>query len=202
MMKQELRFMTTSPKILVFAGSAREGSYNKKLAKVAAKALEECGASVTYADLRDFPMPLFDEDLEAKDGEHPNATAFKTLMKTHDGFVIASPEHNSTYSALLKNTLDWASRKRPGETKFECFSGKVTTIISASPGFLGGLRGLQNLRALLSNIEMLVLPTQFTLPSADKAFNEDGSLKDTEKAATIKKIATAMVGMMKKLNAG
>jgi chromate reductase, NAD(P)H dehydrogenase (quinone) len=193
--------MTTSPKILVFAGSAREGSYNKKLAKVAAKALEECGASVTFADLRDYPMPLFDEDLEARDGEHPNATAFKTLMKTHDGFVIVSPEHNSTYSALLKNTLDWASRKRPGEARFECFAGKVTTIMSASPGFLGGLRGLLSLRALLSNIEMLVLPTQLTLPSADKAFNEDGALKDADKTATIKKMMAAMVEMMRKIKA-
>ena len=187
--------------ILVFAGSAREGSFNKKLARVMAAALKEKGANVTYADLRDYPMPLFDEDLEAKDGEHPNAKAFKNLMKTNDGVVIVSPENNSTYSALLKNTIDWASRKKPGETKFECFAGKIAMIMSASPGPLGGLRGLLNLRALLANIEYIVLPNHLALSSADKAFNEDGSLKDAEKAESVQKLAAVMVAAVAKMKA-
>ncbi len=190
--------MSNVPNILVFAGSAREGSFNKKLARVMAKELEARGARVTFADLRDYPMPLFDEDLEARDGEHPNAAAFKKLMKEHEGFVISSPENNSTYSALLKNTIDWASRRRPGEARFECFANKVAVIMSASPGALGGLRGLLNLRALLSNIEMLVLPNQLTLPFADKAFDENGALKDAEKYEGVKKLAGVMIGMMKK----
>jgi len=191
--------MNSNPSVLVFAGSAREGSYNKKLARIMAKALEEKGAKVTFADLRDYPMPLFDEDLEARDGEHPNATAFKSLMKANDGVVIVSPENNSTYSALLKNTIDWASRRRTGEAKFECFAGKVAIIMSASPGPYGGLRGLLSLRALLGNIDFIVLPNQMTLPSADKAFQEDGSLKDAEKTENIKKLAAVMVETLKKL---
>lgn len=194
--------MNKTPNILVFAGSAREGSFNKKLARIMVKELEKCGANVTFADLRDYPMPLFDEDLEAREGEHPNAAGFKKLMKANEGFVISSPENNSTYSALLKNTIDWASRKRPGEARFECFAGKVTMIMSASSGQLGGLRGLLNLRALLSNMEMLVLPNQLALPLADKAFNEDGSLKDTEKLDSLKKMAAVMVETTGKLKAG
>jgi len=191
--------MTTTPRILVFAGSAREGSFNKKLARIAANSAKAAGAEVTFIDLRDIPMPLFDEDLEAREGEHPNAKAFKDHMKAHDGFIIVSPEHNSTYSALLKNALDWASRRRQGEAKFECFADKVTLMMSASPGQLGGLRGLLNLRALLSNISMIVLPDQLTLPSADKAFNEDGTLKDPAVQASVDKLTAKLAGFIRKL---
>lgn len=193
--------MSNQPKILVFAGSAREGSYNKKLARLAAKAAEKAGAVATFIDLRDLPMPLFDEDLEARDGEHPNAKTFKDHMKAHDGFIIVSPENNGTYSALLKNVIDWASRKRTGETKFECFADKITVLMSASPGPLGGMRGLVSLRILLSNIQILVLPDQLTLSSADKAFNEDGSLKDPAKQESVEQLATKLVGMVRKLKA-
>jgi len=193
--------MTATPRILVFAGSAREGSFNKKLARVAAAAAKAAGAEVTFIDLRDLPMPIFDEDLETRDGEHPHAKAFKDHMKAHDGFIIVSPENNSTYSALLKNVLDWASRRRPGEARFECFADKVTLIMSASPGPAGGLRGLLNLRALLANLSMIVLPDQLTLPSADKAFNEDGTLKDPAVQSTVEKLTGKIVGFIRKLKA-
>jgi len=191
--------MTHTPKILVFAGSAREGSFNKKLARIAAKSATAAGAEATYIDLRDLTMPLFDEDLEAREGEHPNAKYFKDHLKAHDGFIIVSPEHNSTYSALLKNALDWASRRRPGEARFECFADKITVIMSASPGQLGGLRGLLNLRALLSNLSMIVLPDQLTLPSADKAFNEDGALKDPAVQASVDKLTVKLAGFIRAL---
>lgn len=191
--------MTAQPAILVFAGSAREGSFNKKLARVATEALVKAGAAATLVDLRDFPMPLFDEDLEKAQGEPATATAFKTLMKQADGFVIASPEHNSTYSALLKNTIDWASRKREGETALQCFAGKPAMLVSASPGQLGGLRGLLALRALLGNLRVLVSPDQLAVSSAHTAFREDGSLADQKQAETVANMAASFVALVGKI---
>jgi len=187
------------PKILVFAGSAREGSFNKKLARQAALFAEEAGAEVTFMDLRDYPVPLFDQDLEANDGEPANATAIKSLMKQADGMIIASPEHNSTYTALMKNTLDWASRKQVNEKPMECFAGKPASIISASPGALGGLRSLTTLRMLLSNLGMIVLPDQFALAGAGDAFNEHGTIKDEKKRETVRKIARTLVNTTARL---
>lgn len=191
--------MTATPRIVVFAGSAREGSFNKKLARIAAEGARAAGAQVTYLDLRDLPMPLFDEDLEARDGEHPNAKIFKDHMKACDGVIISSPENNATYSALMKNTIDWASRRRPGEARMECFVGKVALLMSASPGALGGMRGLLNLRALLAHCGTIVLPDQFSLSAAHEAFKDDGSLKDLEKQAQVHRLARVLVETTAKL---
>lgn len=186
-------------KIAVFAGSAREGSYNKKLARVAAAALEAAGAEVTYLDLRDHPMPLFDEDLERTAGEPAAATAFKAVLKGADALVIASPEHNSAFSALLKNAIDWASRKKEGEDPRPCFAGKLAMILSASPGQLGGLRGLAALRTLLGNLGMIVLPDQLAVSSAHKAFLPDGSLAEEDKAKKVSEMAGKLVAVAGKL---
>lgn len=191
----------TAPTIVVFAGSAREDSFNKKLARQAALFAEQAGAKAEFIDLRDIPMPLFDQDLEERDGEHPNATTFKAALKKADGIIIASPEHNSTYSALLKNVIDWASRKRDGEKPLECFSGKTAAIMSASPGGLGGLRGLTNLRALLASIGMIVMPNQIAISQAFDAFNEDGTIKDEAKAASVRAVTEALVSAAGKLKA-
>jgi len=191
--------MTEQPKILVFAGSAREGSYNKKLARVMTAALIKAGAAARFVDLRDYPMPLFDEDLETAQGEPANAKAFKRIMMDHDAFVIVSPENNSTYSALLKNTIDWASRKREGETPQQCFAGKLGMILSASPGQLGGLRGLAALRVLLGNVGMILLPDQLALSAAHKAFNPDGSLVEEDKAKRVQEMAEKLVAITGKM---
>lgn len=191
--------MMNQPKILVFAGSAREGSFNKKLARVMTAALVKAGAAATFIDLRDFPMPLFDEDLETAQGEPAAATAFKRLMMEHDAFVVVSPENNSTYSALLKNTIDWASRKREGETPLQCFSGKTAMILSASPGQLGGLRGLAALRMLLGNLGVILLPDQLALSAANKAFNPDGSLAEEDKAKRVQELAGKLVAIASKM---
>ena len=193
--------MTYTPKILAFAGSARSGSFNKMLVKVAADGARKAGAQVTYLDLRDLPMPLFDQDLEERDGEHPNAKAFKDLLRAHDGVLLSSPENNSTYSALLKNAIDWASRKRPGEQPLECFAGKVACIMSASPGPFGGLRGIIQLRTLLSNIRFLVLPDQLTVSGADKAFDADGRLKDPKLQEAAERLGALLAGTLAKLKA-
>ncbi|MEM9881336.1 MAG: NAD(P)H-dependent oxidoreductase [Planctomycetota bacterium] len=172
------------PKILAFAGSLREGSFNKKLVRCAAAAAEEAGAEVTVIDLADYPLPLFDEDVEAK-GTPENATKLKAMMKPADGFLIASPEYNSSLSGALKNVIDWASRPAEGEGRLEAFAGKAAVLMAASPGALGGLRGLVHLRAILGNIQVTVLPQQHALGGANEAFAEDGSLKDDKKAETV-----------------
>ena len=193
--------MSCTPRILAFAGSARTGSYNKKLVQIAAAGARAAGAHVTYVDFRDLPMPLFDEDLEKTDGLHPNAIKFKALMLAHEGLLIASPENNSSVSALLKNAIDWTSRPAPGETPLQCFADKVAAIMSTSPGALGGLRGLVHLRAILGNIKVLVLPDQIAVATADEAFNPDGSLKDAKQHAGIEKLGKTLASCLAKLKA-
>jgi chromate reductase len=166
-------------KILAFAGSSRKESFNKKLIKIAAKGAEEAGAIVTVVDLADYPMPLFDQDLEANEGMPENARKFKKLLAEHDAIMIASPEYNSAFSPLLKNVIDWASRaESEDEPPLSAYQGKVAVIMSASPGGLGGSRGLVFLRMLLANMGVIVLPEQIAISGAFKAFNEDGSLSD------------------------
>lgn len=187
------------PRILAFAGSARTGSYNKLLVKVAAQGAREAGAEVTVLDFRDLPIPLFDQDLEAAKGMDPNARKFKELLFAHDGLLIASPENNSSFSALLKNAIDWASRKEAGEVPLGCFVDKVAGIMSASPSGLGGLRGLVPLRALLGNIKVLVLPDQIAVSKADQAFDAEGNLKDAQQKAAVMQIGARVAQVVAKL---
>lgn len=173
--------MTYRPKILAFAGSLRKDSYNKKMVKIAAKGAEEAGAEITYIDLADYSLPVYDQDIEEKQGLPENALKLKKLMQEHDGFLIASPEHNSTISAVLKNVIDWASRNATKEeTYLSCYIDKVVVLMSASPGFLGGLRGLVHVRAMFANIFSHVLPKQKCIAKADQAFDEVGNLKSAK----------------------
>ncbi|WP_334944149.1 NADPH-dependent FMN reductase [Nostoc sp.] len=192
--------MASTPKILAFAGSTRIDSYNKKLVKIAAAGAKAAGAEVTYLDLRDLPLPLFDEDLEAQEGLPANARTFKELLISHQGLLIASPEYNSSITAVLKNAIDWASRPAPNEASLAAFAGKVATIMSASPGAIGGLRGLVHLRSILGNIKVLVLPDQVAVPKAYEAFNADGTLKDPKQQESIEKLGDGLTKILLKLN--
>jgi chromate reductase, NAD(P)H dehydrogenase (quinone) len=192
--------MASTPKILAFAGSTRADSYNKKLVKIAATGATVAGAEVTYVDLRDLPLPLFDEDLEAQSGLPANARTLKDLLISHQGLLIASPEYNSSLTAVLKNAIDWASRPSPNEAPLAAFTGKVAAIMSASPGALGGLRGLVHLRDILGNIKVLVLPEQVAVPKAYEAFNTDGSLKDLKQQQSIEKLGENLAKILLKLN--
>jgi chromate reductase len=192
--------MLTKPKILAFAGSTRTDSYNKKLVKISSTGATEAGADVTVIDLRDFPMPLYDENLEQKDGLPSSARKLKDLMLTHQGFLISSPEYNSSISAVFKNTIDWASRKSEGEIPLACFKNKIAGIMSASPGGLGGLRGLVHVRSILGNIGVIVMPDQIAIAQAHEAFNEDGILKDKKQEDQVKKIGANVTKMLLKLN--
>jgi len=166
--------MSNPPRILAFSGSLREGSYNSRLVKIAVSGAAGAGADVTPILLRDYPLPVFDEDLEKSAGLPENGRRLKELFRAHDGLLISSPEYNSSLSAALKNTIDWISRPEPDEPPLSCFTGKVAGIMAASPGALGGLRGLVHLRAILGNIQVTLLPDQVAIPSAHEAFADDG----------------------------
>lgn len=193
--------MAVTPQILAFAGSTRTDSYNKKLVKIAAAGATGAGAQVTYIDLRDLPLPLYDEDLEAQEGLPENAKKLKDLLISHQGLLIASPEYNSSLTAVLKNAIDWASRPLPNEPPLAAFTLKVAAIMSASPGGLGGLRGLVHLRSILGNIKVLVLPDQVAVAKAHEAFNPDGSLKDLKQQQSIEKLGESLANILFKLNA-
>jgi NAD(P)H-dependent FMN reductase len=190
-----------SPKILAFAGSTRTGSFNKKLIKLAADAARAADAEVTLIDLRDFPMPLYDGDLEEKEGLPEHAKKLKALMRANEGFLISAPEYNSSISGVLKNAIDWASREETDdEPPLVCFRGKAASLLSASPGALGGLRGLVTVRSILGNIGVMVLPDQLSIPVAHEAFDESGKLKDARKAAQLAGIAKGLTEFLKKLS--
>lgn len=189
-----------TPRILAFAGSARRASFNRVLVNAAAGCLREAGADATVVDLRDFPMPLYDGDLEAESGIPESAIRLKALMREHHGFLIAAPEFNSSITPLLKNTIDWCSRRAGDEPALACYSGKVAGLLAASPGALGGLRGLVTLRSILSNVGVVVVPQQFALSKANEAFNADGSLKDERHASQVREVASAVVRLARLLN--
>ena len=193
--------MSAKPKILAFAGSTRKDSYNNRLVRIAARSAEAAGAEVTIIDLRDFPLPLFDEDLEHEQGAPESATKLKAFLVGHDGFLISSPEYNSSISGVLKNAIDWVSRPVPGETPLIAFQGKVATLMSASPGQLGGLGGLAHVRSILENIGVIVLPDQIAIPRAFEAFNEQGALVDPKKQTSIEELGSELAGFLSKLKA-
>ncbi len=164
-------------KVLVFSGSIRKAPFNKKLAAVAAQSAET-KADVTLLDLADFPLPLYDGDLEASDGLPTNVKKLRRMFDEHDAFIIASPEYNGFFSPLLKNTIDWISRSDAEEPDLAPYKRKVAALLAASPGGLGGLRALPGLRQLLSGIGVLVVPSQLAVGGAMNVFDEDGQLKD------------------------
>lgn len=191
-------FVMLVPRVLAFAGSTRSESFNKRLVKFAANAANEAGAEVTVVDLKDFDLPLFDEDLEAS-GTPAGATRLKQLFLEHDALLIASPEYNSSISAVLKNAIDWVSRSAPGEPMKAAFLGKVALLMAASPGGLGGLRGLNHLRSILQNISVMVLPDQYALGQAHEAFDEQGNLINDRAASTVKALSKQLVTTSRKL---
>lgn len=188
-----------APRILAFAGSTRRNSWNKQLVAIAAEGARQAGAEVTLIDLKDYPLPLFDEDLEADAGLPGPAVALQELFLAHQGLLIASPEYNSSLTAVLKNAIDWVSRAQGERPPLACYQGKVAALVSASPGGLGGLRGLVHLRAILSNIEVLVLPQQYSVSQAYAAFDERGQLVDSHKDQLVRQIGAALAETVAKL---
>jgi NAD(P)H-dependent FMN reductase len=190
-----------TPKILAFAGSTREGSFNKKLVRIAVDALRAAGAEVTLLDLRDLALPMYDGDCEIELKLPEGGRRLKDLLIAHHGFIISSPEYNSSISGVLKNAIDWASRPEAGRPPLECFTDKTAAIIATSTGLLGGLRGLLTLRLILGNIGTYVIPKQLAVPKANEAFDDQGKLKDPKQQGTIEAIAKTLVQFTIKFNA-
>jgi NAD(P)H-dependent FMN reductase len=194
--------MTAAPatRILAFAGSTRADSYNKKLVGLAAVGARIAGADVTVIDLRDYPLMCYDADQEATDGLPANARKLKQLFLAHGGLLIASPEYNSGISGVLKNTIDWVSRPESADDPpLACFAGKTAALLSASPGPMGGWRGLLQLRLLLGNIKVLVLPDQISVPHAHEAFHPDGTLRDARKQAAVEDLGALLARTISRL---
>ncbi len=184
--------MSDAPRILALAGSLRAGSYNRRVLAVAADGARTAGADVTGIDLRDFPLPVYDADLESASGLPAAALALKERFRAAEGLLIASPEYNSAISGTLKNLLDWVSRPAPGEKPLECFKGKVAALCSASTGALGGIRGLASVRVVLGNLGVVLLPDQVTLPRAAEAFDDDGNVADPARRKSLMELGAAL----------
>ncbi len=181
------------PRIMAFAGSARRESFNRKLVATAAIKARTLGADVTLVELADYPIPLFDGDLEAVEGIHDNATKLRQLMLDHDALLIACPEYNGSITPLLKNVIDWTSRPADGVAMSAAYRGKVAGLLSASPGSLGGMRGLVHVRAILSGMGVLVVPGDMSLGGAHSAFSDNGALIDDKSNARLERILSTLI---------
>ncbi len=164
-------------RIALISGSLRKESYNTRLIRFVGEQVKDAGVEIDEISLLDLDLPLMNEDLE-KNGHPASVLELKQRMIAADGFLVGCPEYNGSITPALKNAIDWASRPREGEPTLACFRGKVAGLLAASPGRLGGIRGLRHVRTILSGIGTLVVPTEFGLSGAGDAFDETGHLKD------------------------
>lgn len=166
------------PRILAFAGSARRESFNKRILAVAAQGARDAGADVTVLDMADYPLPIMDQDLEGAEGLPERVIALKEKFIASDGLLIACPEYNSSITPLLKNVIDWVSRPREGEPSMAAFKDKTAALIAASPGGLGGLRGLNDVRGILCSIGTHVIPDQVAVPNVHEKLDGESFIDD------------------------
>ena len=186
-------------KILAFSGSTRRNSYNQAVVECAAQAAKDAGAEVTVINLADYAMPIFNEDEEAEYGIPERAQAFKQLRIEHDGILIASPEYNSSYPAVLKNAIDWASRKAGDEPVLAAYKQKVVGLMAASPGALGGMRVLVVLRMLMQNLSCIVAPAQVAVGNVADKLDESGAISDEKTKKQLANLAKQVVDLATKL---
>ncbi len=187
-------------RIAVISGSLRKGSFNTSLARFVAKDIAANGGiEVDEISLAQLDLPMFSEDIESESGLPASAIDLKDRMIAADMVLIASPEYNGSLSGALKNAIDWASRPREGEASLACFKGKVGGLLAASPGAIGGLRGLRHVRQILTQLHMVVVPAEFALGVAHGAFDDDGNIKDERSATMAKGVGMAMLDMSKAL---
>ena len=189
--------MRVRPKILAFAGSLREHSLNKRVLKAAIRGAEGAGAEVTFVDLRDYPMPIYNEDDHERNGFDEHALRFQGLLTEHDGLLIASPEYNGSLPAALKNAIDWASRPSGRYEREKVFRGKVAAMLTASPGSLGGVRSLAHLRGVLTSVGALVLPQEAAVTFAEDKFDGE-ELKDERTRGVLESLGAALAEMLKR----
>ena len=167
--------------LLVFAGSTRQQSVNRRLAHATAVLARAAGAQVTHIELGDYDIPMYNADLEAR-GTPADVVRLKQVMHEHPAWIVCTPEYNASYPALVKNTFDWVSSPVKGDPVwsdgFRSTQGKVVGVLSASPGALGGLRSQSHLVPLLLNLQMWVAPRNYALGKAGEAFDADGQLRE------------------------
>jgi chromate reductase len=181
-------------KILVIPGSLRTGSLNARLAAAIAHELVQSGAEVTRISLSDFPLPIYDGDLQAKSGVPKHAVNLKRMIGAHHGVLIVTPEYNSSVPALLKNTIDWITRVQdPHETRGQVFRERMFAIAAASGGRLGGTRALAALRLILSACHATVVPNQLALSFADQAYDEMDHLKHPADIEALKALVRQLI---------
>lgn len=192
------------PKLLVFAGSTRVDSFNRKLAGAAATLARASGAEVTHIELVDFDIPMYNADLEAR-GTPPDVMKLKQMMYDHPAWIVCSPEYNGSYTALLKNTIDWVTSPVKGDAQwsdgFRSFTGKVVGVLSASPGALGGLRSQSHLVPLLFNSQCWVAPKTFALGKAGDAFDAQGELVNDSHRKSVQAVIDQVLSTAQRLAA-
>lgn len=191
--------MAYIPKILAFAGSTRRASHNKRVVQIAAAGARDAGAEVTFLDLKDLPMPIYDADAQEAEGFHPNAAEFQRILLAHDGLIVSTPEYNGSLPGVLKNAFDWASRANGDIKMGATFRGKVAAIMAASPGGFGGIQCLSHLRDVLSVMGVIVLPEQFAVPTVHTAINETGVFADEKMQNLISRHGANAAEMIKKI---
>lgn len=191
--------MSKKPKILAFAGSLREHSYNKRVLKTAIQGAEKAGAEVTFVDLHDYPMPVYNPDDHERFGYNEKAFEFQKLLVRHDGLLIASPEYNGSIPAALKSVFEWTTRTNDTYKKSDVFDGKVAAIVSASPGALGGVRALVHLRGVLTSVGITVLPSEIAVSFVnDKFAGNSPEITDERMKTMLENLGAALVDMLKK----
>ncbi len=192
-------------RLIIMTGSARRDSLNRITALALKDAAERAGASTTWIEPSDYPLPLYDGDLEAAEGLPDAAARLQSVFAGHDGLLLAGPEYNGFFSPLVKNTFDWLSRPLPGDPGRSGtlhFRGKPAGIATASPGALGGIRSLQHTRQYLSNLGFLVVPDQLGIPFANKAFGADGKPVEARTSTALEAVAGAVVRLAERLHQG
>ncbi len=179
----------------------REHSLNKRVLKTAIGGAERAGAEVTYVDLRDYPMPIYNSDDHEQNGFDENALRFQGLLTRHDGPLIASPEYNGSLPAAPKNAIDWASRPSDRYERAKVFRGKVAAMMAAAPGSFGGVRSLSHLRGVLTSVGVHVMPQEVAVPLAGGKF--DGEVMTDERARVVlESLSASLVEMLRKTHGG
>ncbi len=189
-------------KLLVFAGSTRAASFNRRLARAVVELARPKAQVVTHLELSDFDLPLYNADLEAN-ARPPAQVQLKALFADHDGWIICSPEYNASYPPLLKNVIDWVTSPVKGDPvwgdEFRASRGKVVGMLSASPGALGGLRAQAHLAPLLLNIQCWVAPKNYALGKAADAFDADGRLVNDKAHASVEAVIDQVIAAATRL---
>ena len=195
----------TTPSLLVFAGSTRQQSFNRKLARATADMARDAGAAVTLLELSDYDIPMYNADLEAQ-GTPQDVVRLKQALFDHPAWIICTPEYNASYPALLKNTIDWASSPVKGHPDWQdglkSFRGKVVGMLSASPGALGGLRSQSHLAPLLINLECWLAPKAYALGSAGSAFDDSGALVQPAQRERVRAVVDQVLWASARLHGG